>query len=53
VATCIGASRVFGDLDDPQSKVSRLLREANSTVLLPEAGTRPRVFYIRKLGIPE
>jgi len=53
VATCIGGSRVFGDLDDPRSAVRQLLSEANSSVLLPEAGTRPRVFYIRKPGKPE
>lgn len=53
VATCIGESRVFGDLDDPKSRVSRLLNETDGTVLLKEAGCRPRVFYIRKPGKPE
>jgi tetrathionate reductase subunit B len=53
VATCVGVSRVFGDLDDPGSPASRLLKEADSSVLLAEADTRPRVFYIRKQGRPE
>jgi Fe-S-cluster-containing dehydrogenase component len=53
VATCIGRSRIFGDLDDPTSQVSRLLRDQDSHVLLREAGTQPRVFYIRKSGKAE
>ncbi len=53
VATCIGRSRIFGNLEDPYSEVSRLLKEYNSRVLLPEAGTKPRVFYIRQLSKPE
>ena len=48
VATCIGRSRVFGDLDDPGSAVSRLLKEHDAAVLLKEAGTQPRVFYVKK-----
>jgi Fe-S-cluster-containing dehydrogenase component len=53
VATCIGGSRVFGDLDDPRSAVCRLLSEVTSSVLLVEAGTMPKVFYVRKQGKPE
>ncbi|GAB4406877.1 MAG: 4Fe-4S dicluster domain-containing protein [Thermodesulfovibrionales bacterium] len=48
VETCIGRSRVFGDLDDPSSAVSKLLRENDVTVRIKEAGTLPRVFYIKK-----
>lgn len=48
VATCIGKSRVFGDLDDPRSKVSRMLRDNPSRTLLTEAGTRPNVYYINQ-----
>ncbi len=37
----------FGDLDDPKSEVSQLLRARASTMsLLPEAGTRPRIFFL-------
>ena len=53
VATCIGKSRVFGDLDDPNSAVNRLLKEYSATVLLEHAGTRPKVFYIRKMSKPD
>jgi Fe-S-cluster-containing dehydrogenase component len=53
VATCIGKSRIFGDLDDPKSPVRIALRSADSTVLLEGAGTRPRVYYIKKFSKPE
>ncbi|HOV88427.1 MAG TPA: 4Fe-4S dicluster domain-containing protein, partial [Syntrophobacteraceae bacterium] len=53
VATCIGSSRIFGNLDDPNSTVSRILRETSASVLLEKAGTNPRVFYVRKLGKAE
>jgi Fe-S-cluster-containing dehydrogenase component len=53
VATCIGSSRIFGDLDDPTSPVSKALNRAHSEVLLASAGTEPRVFYINKFGKKE
>ncbi len=36
----------FGDLDDPQSEVSQLLKDHPHFRLLEEAGTKPRVYYI-------
>ncbi len=36
----------FGDLDDPQSGVSRLIREGNPRRHLEEFGTSPKVYYI-------
>ncbi|RME67289.1 MAG: 4Fe-4S dicluster domain-containing protein, partial [Nitrospirae bacterium] len=53
VATCIGRSRIFGNLEDPKSEVSQLLRKFSSRTLLPEAGTKPNVFYIHRFGKPE
>jgi Fe-S-cluster-containing dehydrogenase component len=53
VATCIGKSRIFGDLDDPESEVSKILRRFEPRVLLKEAGTKPRVFYVRRFSRPE
>jgi Fe-S-cluster-containing dehydrogenase component len=50
VATCIGKSRIFGDLDDPKSNVSMILKEHDAHVLLKEAGTEPKVYYIKKFG---
>jgi tetrathionate reductase subunit B len=48
VETCVGGARVIGDLNDPDSDISRLLRENRDDVkvLKPEMGTRPHVFYI-------
>jgi len=53
VQTCIGKSRIFGDIEDPDSEVSRLLRENPHYVRLEKAGTKPRVFYINKYGVPK
>lgn len=47
VRCCPADARVFGDLDDPDSAVSRLRREQSAEVLLEEKGTRPQVFYVR------
>ena len=46
VSVCPTHCMHFGDLDDPQSDVARLLRTRKHHALLPEAGTRPRVFYL-------
>ncbi len=46
VETCVGGARQFGDLNDPDSPVSRALREEAVEVLKPETGNEPRVFYI-------
>ncbi len=46
VAVCPTSCMAFGDLDDPKSAVSRLLASRTWHTLLPEAGTRPRVFYL-------
>lgn len=46
IATCTGKARFFGDLDDPSSDVSRLLRERGSMQLLEERDTKPSVHYL-------
>lgn len=46
VAVCPTRCLHFGDLDDPNSDVSRLLASRRSHVLSPEAGTGPRVFFL-------
>jgi tetrathionate reductase subunit B len=48
VESCVGEARIIGDLNDPKSRISRLLREHESAlkVLKPEANTQPRVFYL-------
>jgi len=46
VRNCVGKARVFGDLNDPDSDVSKLLKENSYTVLRPEEKTDPHVYYI-------
>jgi tetrathionate reductase subunit B len=48
VTTCQGRARIFGDLNDPDSEVTKLIEEhgAKDNVLLPEEDTVPHVFYI-------
>ncbi len=46
VRGCPANTRVFGDLDDPNSEISQLLREQSTFRLLEDLGTKPKVFYI-------
>ncbi len=48
VTTCQGRARIFGDLNDPESEVTKLIKDhgAEKNVLLPEEDTVPHVFYI-------
>jgi len=46
VTTCIGRATYFGDLNDPDSLVSKLIREQGASRLKEELGTEPKVYYI-------
>jgi Fe-S-cluster-containing dehydrogenase component len=46
VSVCPTHSMTFGDLDDPESEVSRLIASRSHFVLMPDAGTGPRIFYL-------
>lgn len=46
IDSCPARARHFGDLNDPESEVSQLLRERDSFQLLPEKGTRPSVHFL-------
>jgi molybdopterin-containing oxidoreductase family iron-sulfur binding subunit len=45
VSTCPVTALVFGDRDDPDSAIGRMLRERPYFRLLEQAGTEPSVFY--------
>ena len=46
VEGCKNRALVFGDLEDPNSEISRLLDEKHHMRRKPSLGTRPSVFYI-------
>ncbi|WP_022850881.1 4Fe-4S dicluster domain-containing protein [Limisalsivibrio acetivorans] len=51
--TCPGNVRVFGDLNDPESEISVLLKDAaekrlNVWKLRTDLGTEPNIFYVKK-----
>jgi molybdopterin-containing oxidoreductase family iron-sulfur binding subunit len=46
VRACPGKARFVGDLDDPDSEVSRMIRNMNGFNLLAEKGTKPSVYYL-------
>jgi phenylacetyl-CoA:acceptor oxidoreductase 27-kDa subunit len=46
VNTCIVNARHFGDLDDPNSHVSILIKTRKGYTLHPEKGTDPSVYYV-------
>jgi len=48
VEICPARARVFGDQDDPNSEISKLLKAEKSFRLQEEKGTKPNVYYIRK-----
>ena len=46
VEVCPVEARMFGDLNDKESVVSRFIRDNRVQVLRPETGNAPNVFYI-------
>lgn len=57
VATCVSKARIFGDLNDPESDISKRLAAGGSdiAVLLPDEGLEPSVRYVgldRILAMP-
>jgi Fe-S-cluster-containing dehydrogenase component len=46
VNACPVKARTFGDLDDPNSNVSRLIKERKGYALHPEYGTEPSLYYV-------
>lgn len=52
VESCVGGARVIGDLNDPNSEISRRMAENKDDIktLKPDQNTNPHVFYI---GLPD
>ena len=46
VMACPTNARLFGDVNDPASEVSRAIRERGGYTLMPEWGTRPANHYL-------
>ena len=48
VESCFGGARIIGDLNDPNSQISRMIEAHRDElmVLQPEKNTRPHVFYL-------
>jgi len=48
VQSCTANALVFGDLNDPESQVSRLARSPRGDLLLEDLGTKPKVTYLQR-----
>jgi Fe-S-cluster-containing dehydrogenase component/formate-dependent nitrite reductase membrane component NrfD len=46
VIVCPTECRIFGDLDDPSSAVSKIVQHEAFAVRKPEKGTGPKIFYL-------
>ena len=48
VEACPSKARIFGDQDDPNSAIAKVLKAETSMRLQESKGTRPNVHYVRK-----
>jgi molybdopterin-containing oxidoreductase family iron-sulfur binding subunit len=48
---CPATALVFGDLNDPESEVSRLSRSPRGAKLLEDRGTEPKVTYLQRQSV--
>jgi len=46
--TCMGKARSFGDLNDPESEVSKQVRSGRAYRLEEHLGNEPKVFYLKE-----
>lgn len=52
VEACPASARIFGDQNDPQSKIALTLKKHKATRLKETEGTEPNVFYVRSYNDP-
>jgi molybdopterin-containing oxidoreductase family iron-sulfur binding subunit len=49
VQTCPPGALVFGDIEDPDSEISRMFRDPRRFRVFEHLGTEPRVVYLKRL----
>lgn len=47
VLKCPASARIFGDLNDPDSDVNKILGKFSATRLKEHLGTKPNIYYVR------
>ena len=47
VDICYAYARYFGDLDDPESEISKVLAQREYDLLLEDQGTKPNVYFLK------
>ena len=50
VEACPAGARIFGDEEDIYGEIHQLKEQYDASVLKPEEGTEPHVYYIREFG---
>ncbi len=50
VEACPANARIFGDLDDPNSEVNRILGKNHPFRLREELGTEPKIYYVKSFS---
>jgi Fe-S-cluster-containing dehydrogenase component len=46
VSVCPTHAMVFGDMDDSNSEIAKLVATRKWKTLIPEAGTKPNIYYL-------
>ncbi|MCB2216982.1 MAG: 4Fe-4S dicluster domain-containing protein [Desulfobulbaceae bacterium] len=46
VRNCMGRARIFGDINDPKSEISKVMAENKTVTWRDDYGTKPMVFFI-------
>ena len=46
VSVCPTKCMYFGDAEDPNSEISKILTKRKWKTLIPEAGTNPNIYYL-------